>query len=135
MSGRRDDPQFVVVRLPRGAQPSLSEEEVIAAQRDFAELALQTRRKRGRLLATDVLADCAWDMLLDLFVNRVDGKLTSTPSLCARTSAPPSTAMRYVALLERAGLVEQVQPHGDATHPTIGLTQEGFAKIQRLLTA
>ena len=134
MSDACDGSQYAVVRLPRDGSVHMPGQEAIAAQRDFAELALQMRRKRSRELASDALAGPAWDILLDLFVKRVDGEPTSTSHLCAGASAPPSTALRYVALLERARLIKRDHRRGDARDGTIELTEEGFDKMRRLLT-
>jgi hypothetical protein len=157
MSDDREE-EYVVVRLPvklrlveleeikaatdgqfnlRRAAP-LSEEPandpMLGSLRDLAARKLRVRRRRERELGAHLFADPAWDMLLDLFVQRVDGKTTGVSSACIGSSAPPTTALRYLTMLEDAGLVHRMPASDDARRVLVALSDKAFFAMQRLLS-
>jgi hypothetical protein len=67
-------------------------------------LMLRARRLRDRFFETDLFADPAWDMLLDLLLARLERRSVAVSSLCIAASVPPTTALRWIKRLTDEGL-------------------------------
>ena len=65
------------------------------------------RRLRDRFFASGLFEDPAWDMLLDLFAAELEGSAVSVSSLCIAAAVAPTTALRWIARLTDAGLLER----------------------------
>ena len=76
----------------------------------------------------------AWDMLLDLFIQKVDGKRVSTGSLCLGANVPHSTGLRYIAHLEDSGLVFRSTPADDKRVMIVDYTEEGYSRMRQYLS-
>jgi hypothetical protein len=108
---------------------------------DYADEALATvamrvygsRRRRARHFDPTMFADPAWDMLLDLFIARVRGKQVRTISLCIASEVPATTALRWIGVLEKHGLVERHRPDGDRRLKLIALTNQGYRVMRQYL--
>jgi hypothetical protein len=94
-----------------------------------ARQAYEARRKRQRIFGGTVCGDPSWDILLNLFIARLEGRKISVSSACIAAFAPSTTALRYIAHLTQAGLISR-QPHpSDARSTYLELSQEGTAKL------
>ena len=72
---------------------------------------MRARRLRERYFGTELFADPAWDMLLDLFASELCGFRTSVSSLCLAGGVPPTTAFRWVnALVEKGTFLRHEDP-------------------------
>jgi DNA-binding MarR family transcriptional regulator len=91
----------------------------------------QARRRRLQHFDESLFGEPAWDMLLDLFVNRASGRRVNITSLCLAADVAQSTGLRYVALLEQKGLVERMPAGDDRRVILVDLTQEGFKAMRR----
>lgn len=83
--------------------------DLVAVARHY----LRQRRKRETMFKTELFADPAWDLLLDLLVQTHIGRQTSVSSACLAAGVAPTTALRYVVKLEAAGLIRRVPDPGD----------------------
>lgn len=72
-----------------------------------ARALLVLQERRIRVIGTDLSADPAWDMLLDLFVAQGEGRPVCVSSLCLAARVPASTAHRWVQALARAGAIRR----------------------------
>ncbi len=90
---------------------------------------LQMRRLRDRYLPTDLFADPAWDMMLDLMAARLDGKRVSVSSLCIAAAVPPTTALRWIAQLTDRGIFVRTRDPSDARRVFIGLSDESAENV------
>ena len=70
------------------------------------------RRDRRHFLPDELFSDPAWDMLLHLYCVDAQGGLVSVSSLCAASMVPQTSALRWIAELERRELIER------GPHPT-----------------
>jgi len=59
-------------------------------------------------------------MLLDLFVQQRRGRKVIVTSLCIASAAPQTTALRYITLMEAAGLI--TRSHCASDHRVVWLT-------------
>ncbi|WP_108811206.1 hypothetical protein [Sphingorhabdus sp. Alg231-15] len=57
---------------------------------------IKARRLRDEYFNTELFADPAWDMLLDLMAAQLEGTKVSVSSLCIAANVPPTTALRWI---------------------------------------
>lgn len=103
--------------LLRGQRPPLPDPRLV--RRMIAQ-----RQARARYLPDVVFADPAWDMLLDLTAARAEHERVSVTSLCIASGVPATTALRWIAQLEEAGLVERVADDIDRRRAFVALTDK-----------
>jgi predicted transcriptional regulator len=115
--------------------PSTAEMSSIDQQaREHAHQLLAFRRRRDRELGSDLFADPAWDILLDLFVHHVDGKEITISSVCYGACVPATTALRYIKSLVSAGLISRRASATDRRVVYIDLTEEALTRLRKLLS-
>lgn len=85
----------------------------------------QSRRKRERFLAADLFGEPTWDILLDLFIAAGEGRRVPTTSACIGANVPPTTALRWLRILETRGLVEREDDGRDGRRTFVCLTECG----------
>jgi DNA-binding MarR family transcriptional regulator len=91
------------------------------------------RRARDRLMPQGLVGEPAWDILLALYSEEAD-KLTVS-SVCYGSGAPNTTALRWIGVLTRQGLVERTQHPRDARVILLSLTDQGRLVLERSLKA
>ncbi|MGX7927337.1 MarR family transcriptional regulator [Tsuneonella sp. HG094] len=101
--------------------------------KSLARFIYQYRRRREQYFDPELFGELAWDMLLDLFIAKVDGKRVSVTSLCVASAGPSTTALRYITLLTDEGLIRREQHEGDARVKFLELTDAGFDAMRRFL--
>ncbi|MCL6250699.1 winged helix DNA-binding protein [Altererythrobacter sp. KTW20L] len=94
-----------------------------------ARVIYQQRRKRHDFLPAQFLGEPAWDILLELFMQFAGGAKVSTTSLCIAADVPASTALRYIAQLEQAGLVKRESSAFDKRVTFVSLTDQGVLAV------
>lgn len=73
---------------------------------DLARKAYADRRRRAAIPGTGGLfGEPAWDILLDLFIAAEEGRQVALESACAHAGVPDANAQRWVAILEKRGMV------------------------------
>ena len=100
---------------------------------DYVRAMLRARRVRDRFFPPDLFADPAWDMLLDLFAARLEGKRVAISSLCVAAAVPPTTALRWINSLEVRGYIRRVPDDTDARRRLVELTEEAAEKVEATL--
>ena len=80
------------------------------------------RAKRRREPTGSFLEWPAWDMLLDLAVVGTEGGHVSVSAICVSSGAPQSTALRKLAQLERANMVQRYLHDTDRRRVCLRLT-------------
>ena len=96
---------------------------------------LRQRQQRARFFDAELFADPAWDMLLDLTAARGEHKRVSVTSLCIASGVPPTTALRWISQMTRAGLFERVEDTLDRRRAFIGLTEKAADGMGRYFAA
>lgn len=91
----------------------------------MAEFEYRSRRRRNELFDPKFFGEPAWDMLLDLFINRARGQTVATTSLCIASGVPPTTALRWIGVMEEKGLVHRFFCERDQRLHYVELTEEG----------
>ncbi|WP_093312419.1 winged helix DNA-binding protein [Sphingomonas jatrophae] len=112
------------------ARPTLSRMQAV----EVARAVYDARRQRDRLFGEGLFADPAWDILLDTFVRTSAGRVQSVSAACIGAAAPATTALRHIALLEQAGLLERTRDPGDGRRVFLGLSEHGSRQMIRWLS-
>ncbi len=86
---------------------------------------------RSRFFDSELFADPAWDILLDLTVARVEHTREFVTSLCIASGVPPTTALRWIAQMRETGLVERVEDETDKRRAFITLTDKAADGMAR----
>lgn len=95
----------------------------------MAEYEYRDRRRRAELFDAKFFGEPAWDMLLDLFINRARGQTVATTSLCIASGVPPTTALRWIGVLEGKGLVHRYFCERDQRLHYVELTEDGVRRV------
>jgi hypothetical protein len=96
---------------------------------------IRNRQLRGRMLDPALFADPAWDMLLDLTAARAERVRVSVTSLCIAACVPPTTALRWIGQMEKAGLFERTCDRSDRRRAFIDLTDKAAEAMARYFAA
>jgi hypothetical protein len=97
--------------------------------------ATRARRKRDRLFGSRLFAEPGWDILLDLFVAKLEGRKVSVSSACLAASAATTTALRHIGHLAEQGLIARKPHPSDARSIHLEITEEGAAKLTEYFSA
>lgn len=98
------------------------------AAREFLDR--QTRKKSFDL---DIFGEPGWDMLLYLFVKKVEKQRARTTQVTGAAGVPTSTAFRYLSILEDAGLIETDVCANDNRVKFVTLTVDGMVRMSQCL--
>jgi DNA-binding MarR family transcriptional regulator len=91
------------------------------------------RRRRDALFGKGLFADPAWDILLDLYVAHAANRRVCVSSACIAASAPATTALRWIKVLERAGLIIRSSDAEDARIVYVSLSSDALRKLNSLI--
>lgn len=87
----------------------------------LVEAEYRHRRERELVFDRELFGEPAWDMLLYLYAARLRGNLVATSSLARASGVPATTALRWMAHLERVGLIERS-----------AIKRDGRVRVQKL---
>jgi DNA-binding MarR family transcriptional regulator len=73
----------------------------------FIRRIIAARAARGRFFDSELFADPAWDILLELYALRCEQRRTSVSKLCIAAGVPTSTALRWIEKLHKEGLIDR----------------------------
>lgn len=91
------------------------------------------RRKRSQCLPPDLFGEPAWDILLELFIMRMQGKSARVKTACIASGVPATTALRWINVLERKGMVSSSADSVDHRVRWIWLEDEPFRSMYEML--
>ena len=100
--------------LPAGS-PALPDPQIVRQ-------IIRQRQLRARFFDAGLFADPAWDILLDLTAALAEEKRVSVTSLCIASGVPPTTALRWIAQMTEAGLLERIEDEADRRRAFITLS-------------
>lgn len=86
----------------------------------------KSRARRAKFIDTDLLGEPVWDIMLDLFINTLEGHSVSVTSACIASGAPATSGLRYLDLLQRTGFIERLPAKHDKRVKYIALTRQGY---------
>jgi len=103
------------------------------AKQQLATKLLRLRRQRSSVFDADLFGEPAWDMLLELYLADLRHVRHSVSGLCKLSGAPTSTAVRWLAKMEAAGLLTREGDPHDARRLWVVMTHGGYTRIDTLL--
>ncbi len=126
-----DDAAQPYIRLHKAGapRPSTNDEAALTLAKDIYRF----RRKRNEFFAATLFADPSWDILLELYVLRREGRKASVKSVCIASGVPPTTALRWIGMLVKEGLLERNNDQVDQRVRWITLSNMGFEAMHKLL--
>ena len=120
----------------------LREPQVVAeegAEGELSAAAVRTiirgRRLREQYFLSELFADPAWDMLLDLMAARLEKRRVAVSSLCIAAAVPPTTALRWIKTLTDHGLFVRTADPQDGRRVFIELSDKAAAQLAAYLRA
>lgn len=96
---------------------------------------IRARRLRDQFFRSDLFADPAWDMLLDLMAARIERSRVAVSSLCIAAAVPATTALRWIKLLTDRGLLVRSADPQDGRRVYIELSDEAARATAAYLRA
>lgn len=113
---------------------SIREMELIELQLyDSAKNHYIERRKRQKYIPQELLGEPVWDILLDLFIHRVEKKHISVTSACIASQAPPTTALRYINELVERNIISRSYSKSDRRISYLELSVTGYLMVTNSL--
>jgi hypothetical protein len=95
---------------------------------------LRARRLRGKFFDSELFADPAWDILLELFAAELGQFRVSVGSLCVN-AIPAATAIRWMKLLEKEGLLIRRPDPYDRRRIYVSLSSTAALAMESLFAA
>lgn len=99
----------------------------------FARKLYRDRRLRDGSFPAGMFGEPAWDILLDLFASAEEGRDVSVSSACVAAAVPPTTALRYLQIMERQALIERQPSTADARVCYLRLSAETRERLALML--
>lgn len=91
------------------------------------------RRRRARFLTGDLFGEPTWDILLDLYIAARENRRVPTTSACIGAHVPPTTALRWLRILEARGIVEREEDGRDGRRTFVRLSSRGLSSMDAYL--
>jgi CheY-like chemotaxis protein len=110
---------------------TLTDKEIVATLRTI----ISARGLRSRFFPSDLFADPAWDILLDLARAKLEGQQVSVSSVCIAASVPMSTALRWVRQMTDSGLLQRWIDPKDRRRDLIALTDTTASHMRDYLSS
>lgn len=109
---------------------------LVPTPEDWLETALETynmRRMREKVFGSPQLfGEPTWDIMLDLFIGELRNTRMQTTSVCIGSQAPQTTALRWIALLEKEDLVHRYRDKTDSRRVYVQLTDRALKAMTRI---
>lgn len=105
----------------------------LARNATTARRLLDISRQADSMFDGPLLSNPGWDILLDLFIQRSEGRCISIISVCVAANAPTSTILRYIeAMMDSGTIVKRVSPE-DSDGLLIDLSEAAYARMSNIL--
>ncbi|ABD25686.1 transcriptional regulator, MarR family [Novosphingobium aromaticivorans DSM 12444] len=131
IAGRRSEPR-TDGQVPAVAADTL-DAATIACNVEVAREIYASRRRRHKFLPVDLFGEPTWDILLDLYLAAREDRRVPTTSACIGAHVPPTTALRWLRILEARGLVEREDDGRDGRRTFVRLTRAGLVAMDGCL--
>ena len=85
---------------------------------------IRKRRQRDQFFPSDLFADPAWDMMLDLYAAHYERREVSVSSLCIASAVPATTALRWIKTMVDDGRFVRVADPADGRRIIVSLADD-----------
>lgn len=96
----------------------------------FARSVIKARAERRKFFDSDLFADPAWDMLLELYALECEGKRISVSKLSVAAGVPCTTTLRWLDKLESESLAVREADPLDGRRIWVSLSDLGFDRMR-----
>ena len=86
---------------------------------------LHARASRGSFFGSQLFADPAWDLLLELYWARIVQQRVAVTRLCEAVGCPTTTGLRWISALHKEDLVTRTSDRFDGRRVFIELSDKG----------
>ncbi len=117
-----DDPERYLIAGGRRSLPQFQ-------LRYVAEREISIKKMRASYFPSTVLEDAGWNIMIDLFVQQQLGRDVSITSACLASGVPPTTALRWIEVLENEGVVVREDDESDRRRRFVRLTEQASASM------
>jgi DNA-binding MarR family transcriptional regulator len=117
------------VQAVRPADDNRSEETRLAT----AQAWLRASAIRKTALDETSAPDPAWNMLLDLYVQKSLRRAVPISSATIAADVAPTTALRWIVVLENRGMIFRIADPADARRSHLNLTERGLQLVETVL--
>jgi len=107
----------------------------ILVTKGFVTELMKLKALQSSFCAGGMFFDPSWHMLLDLTRARLEKEQVSVSGLCVAAGIPITTASRRIDDLAAAGFVSRSKDGSDGRRVVVTLTDEGYDRMVRFLTA
>lgn len=126
---RSDGPSVILDGADVALKPTRSNRMMLLEQ---ARAEVVRRKDRRALLGSrGILGDPAWDILIELYISDIAGAQLYASVVGAEAGIPQSTALRWIAVLEKDGLVRRRDDVFDRRRQWVGLTPSARKILDR----
>lgn len=135
LTGHPSEATGLPLDRPNRSLPSTGQANPGPALDELARRLYAIRRDRRRFFDQSIFGEAAWDMLLLLYWAGARGRGLNAKILTRATGVPGSTARRWLAMLERQGLVVRRPAAGGHPSRTVMLTDAADASLTEYLSS
>ena len=96
---------------------------------------IKARARRSMFFRASLFSDPAWDILLELFAADCEGRKLSISSVGLAANIAMTTALRWIDVLERDGLVQRQDDPLDGRRSFLTLSNKGFRAMRAYVEA
>lgn len=100
----------------------------------FARHLFNERRLRDQLLGAELFHDPVWDVLLELYASAGEKRQVTVTGACAASGAPSTSALRYVKMMTKEGLIVRDECRSDARRVYVRLSDKANQMMMDLLS-
>jgi len=100
----------------------------------FARHLYKERRVRDQALGAALFHDPVWDVLLDLYAAAGEKVKVNVTSACAASGAPATSALRYIKMMTKEGLLVRDECRDDARRVYLRLSDKAALRMTELLS-
>lgn len=127
--------QSLLGRIVLGKEASASNRELqLARARDLYAFRRQRERIARNYTPEPIFSDPSWDILLDLYIQQIQGRAVSVSSCCIASHVAATTALRYITVLEEQGLISREPHEHDKRSSLLRLTASGLRMMDETMT-
>lgn len=95
----------------------------------MARAEIKKRRTRDRFFQSDLFADPAWDILLDLYASHYEGRSISVSSACIAAAVPATTALRWLKTLSDNGQIIRDRDNQDGRRIFVAISEQSLNQL------
>jgi DNA-binding MarR family transcriptional regulator len=99
---------------------------------ETAKALYRARRQREHYFGAlaEAFSEPAWDLMLDLFIARREGRRVSVTSAAIAANVPSTTALRWIMLLEEQGVVSREPDARDRRRTWLCLEESAYRQME-----